>query len=225
MPPVAGRAAWVFSTRDDGDLAIDAPAVDDARGRLLARAGGPDAPWNWLRQVHGPDVVVADRPGAHRGSEADALVTAAPGVPIAVQTADCGAVVLTSPEGVVGAAHAGWRGLAAGVVEATVAAMRDLGATTVEAHAGPMIHPGCYEFGEEDLAVVADALGPAVVGRTTGGAPALDLPAGVATAVERAGASLVTASPACTACDAERYYSHRARRETGRLAAVVWVEP
>lgn len=225
MGPAGGRAAWVFSTRADGDLAIDAPGVDDARRALLARGGGPDVPWNWLRQVHGPDVVVADRPGVHRGTEADALVTATPGVAIAVQTADCGAVVLTSPEGVLGAAHAGWRGLAVGVLEATVAAMRDLGATEVEAHAGPMIHPECYEFGEDDLAVVADALGPAVVGRTVEGAPALDLPAGVATAVARAGATLVTASPACTACDAARYYSHRARRETGRLAAVAWVAP
>ncbi len=225
MTPGAGRAAWVFSTRGDGDLAVDAPEVDASRRALLARAGGPDVDWNWLRQVHGPAVVVADRPGAHRGTEADALVTATPGVPIAVQTADCGAVVLTSAEGVVAAVHAGWRGLAAGVVDATVAAMRELGATTVEAHAGPMIHPGCYEFGEDDLATVADALGPAVIGRTTEGAPALDLPAGVATAVARAGATLVTASPACTACAADRYFSHRARREVGRLAAVVWVAP
>lgn len=225
MAPRAGRAAWVFSTRADGDLAIDAPDVATTRRAVLARAGGPDVEWNWLRQVHGPAVVVADRPGAHRGTEADALVTATPGVPVAVQTADCGAVVLTSPEGVVGAAHAGWRGLAAGVVEATVAAMRDLGATTVSAHAGPMIHPECYEFGEKDLAAVADALGPGVVGRTSAGTPALDLPAGVATAVARAGATLVTASPACTACDADRWFSHRARREAGRLAAVVWVAP
>jgi len=224
VPSAARRPAWVFSTRADGDLAIDAPDVETARGALLARAGGPDAAWNWLVQVHGADVVVAGAAGEHQGTEADALVSAEPGVPLAVQTADCGAIVLTSPEGVVGAVHAGWRGLAAGVVEATVVAMRELGAGEVVAHAGPMIHPECYEFGEDDLAVVAGALGPGVRGRTARGTHALDLPGAVAAAVARAGATLATPSPACTACDATRYYSHRARRETARLAAVVWLD-
>ena len=218
----AHPAAWVFSGRADGDLAVDAPSVDATRARLLADAGGPDAAWNWLRQVHGADVVVAERPGQHQGTEADALVTARPGVPIAVQTADCGAVVLTSAEGVLGAAHAGWRGLAAGVVQRTVDRMRALGATEVVAHVGPMIHPECYEFGAEDLAAVREALGPAVEGRTSAGAPALDVPSAVAAALAAADVAVGTTSPGCTACEADRWYSHRARKETGRMAAVVW---
>ena len=224
MPSAGRRPAWVFSTRADGDLAIEAPAVETARAALLARADGPEASCNWLVQVHGADVAVAGAPGEHRGTEADALVTAVPGVPLAVQTADCGAIVLTSPEGVVGAVHAGWRGLAAGVVGAAVASMRDLGATEVVAHAGPMIHPECYEFGEDDLAAVAEALGPGVRGRTAQGAPALDLPAAVAAAVTGAGASLATPPPACPPWDEPHYFSHRARRETARLAAVVWMD-
>ncbi|MCB9373617.1 MAG: laccase domain-containing protein [Microthrixaceae bacterium] len=221
-PHTGDGAAWVFSTRADGDLAVDAPGVDGARSRLLAAAGGPAVPWSWLRQVHGARVVVADRPAAHEGTEADAIVAERPGVPVAVQTADCGAVVLTSPEGVVAAAHAGWRGLAAGVVQATVAAMRDRGAGAVTAHVGPMIHPECYEFGAEDLAAVADVLGPTVVGRTAGGSPALDVPAAVDAARARAGVAVASRSPGCTACDPQRWYSHRARREAGRMAAVVW---
>ena len=221
----AHPASWVFSTRADGDLAIDAPAVDAARARLLAGAGGPPVSWNWLRQVHGAEVVVAEGAGHHQGTEADALVTARAGVPVAVQTADCGAVVLTSAEGVVGAAHAGWRGLAAGVVQRTVAQMRSLGAGTVVAHVGPMIHPECYEFGADDLDQVAAALGPDVVGRTRTGALALDVPSAVHAALLAADVAVASASPGCTACEAERWYSHRARKETGRMAAVVWVTP
>lgn len=222
MPAVVRRADWRFTSRSDGDFAIDAPGVDADRAALLRVAGGPDVAWNWLRQVHGARVVVTDAPGRHQGTEADALVTATPMVPIAVQSADCGAVVLTSAAGVVGVAHAGWRGLVAGVVQATVAAMRELGAGPVDAHVGPMIHPGCYEFGTDDLQVVVEAFGPSVVGRTVTGSPALDLPAAVEAALVAAGATLVTVSAGCTACGASRWYSHRARRESGRMAAVAW---
>ena len=218
----AHPAASVFSERADGDLAIDARGVHACRARLLAEAGGPPVEWYWLRQVHGADVVVAEHPGHHQGTEADALVTAQSGVPIAVQTADCGAVVLTSAEGVIGAAHAGWRGLAAGVVQRTVVQMRALGATEVVAHVGPMIHPECYEFGADDLAAVADALGPEVVGRTRAGTPALDVPRAVGAALTSADVHIATSSPGCTACEADRWYSHRARSEAGRMAAVVW---
>lgn len=220
--PRDDRAAWVFSTRADGDFAIDAPGVDDARSALLRRAGGPEVAWNWLRQVHGAEVAVATAAGEHRGTEADALVTSAPMVPLAVQTADCGAVVLTSAEGVVGVAHAGWRGLAAGVVPATIDAMVTLGAGAVTAHLGPMIHPECYEFGADDLAAVTETLGPDVAGRTNDGAPALDMPAAVEAAVLGAGATVASRSAGCTACAADRWYSHRARREAGRMSAVVW---
>ena len=219
----AHPASWVFSSRADGDLAVDAPGVDATRARLLSVAGGPPVAWNWLRQVHGHTVVVADRPGCHQGTEADALVTDRPDVPLAVQTADCGAVVLTSPEGVVGAAHAGWRGLAAGVIQNTVRRMRALGAQEVVAHIGPMIHPECYEFGTDDLAAVVEVLGFDVVGRTRTGAPALDVPCAVVAALAAADVDVASSSPGCTACDAERWYSHRARRETGRMAAVVWM--
>lgn len=221
----AHPASWLFSARADGDLAIDAADIDATRARLLAAAGGPGVAWNWLRQVHGADVVVADAPGQHQGTEADALVTARPGVPIAVQTADCAAVVLTSAEGVVGVAHAGWRGLAAGVLPATVSRMRSLGAGDVVAHVGPMIGPECYEFGAEDLATVVDVLGPEVRGRTSEGASALDVPRAIDTALSDAEVVLGEVTPGCTACDHDRWYSHRARRETARMAAVVWATP
>lgn len=181
-----------------------------------------DRPVSWLRQVHGDRVVVAAHPGEARGEEGDALVTAHPEAALAVVTADCAAVALASPEGVVAAAHAGWSGLEAGVLPRTVEAMRALGAITVEAALGPCIHAECYEFGPSDLDRLADRLGPSVRGVTAGGAPALDLPAAVGAALAEAGAELVHDENVCTACAAGTYFSHRARHERERQALVVW---
>ena len=111
----------------DGD---EQPAVRDVvHGADLGLADqGADqvAGFDLIRQVHGGRVVVVEDPaaaGARAGTEADALVTAAPGVALAVHTADCAPVALVSPEGVLGVAHAGWKGLEAGVIPAVAAAM------------------------------------------------------------------------------------------------------
>jgi YfiH family protein len=181
-----------------------------------------DLPWTCLRQVHGTRVVHVEAPGAGTGEHADASVTTVAGAPLAVFTADCASVALAGDDGVVAAVHAGWRGLVEGVVEATVARLRELGATSVVAALGPCIHVECYEFGEADLATAAARLGDEVRGRTAHGRPALDVPAAVRAALRRAGAALVHDEDACTACEADRYYSHRARGEVERQAMVVW---
>jgi YfiH family protein len=182
-----------------------------------------DLPWTWLRQVHGTDVVRVARPGDGAGMRADAAVTAAPGAALAVLTADCAPVALASPEGVIGVAHAGWRGVLAGVVEATVEEMRALGATEVRAVVGPCIHPGCYAFGAAELEAVAARLGDSVRGVTSTGETALDLPAAVRAALTNAGIAPEhqAAIDVCTACSAE-HFSWRARKEQQRQAAVVW---
>jgi YfiH family protein len=178
-------------------------------------------PWTWLRQVHGARVVVVTEPGAHAGEEADAAVTATSGCVVAVQVADCAPIALVSDD-VVGVAHAGWRGLAAGVVPATVEAMRALGAGDIRAVVGPCIHPECYEFGAEDLDGVAAVLGDVVRATTATGAPALDLVAGVRAALNGAGVSEVEVVDTCTACSAE-HWSFRARGEPERQAVVAWM--
>lgn len=187
-----------------------------------------DLPWAWLRQVHGAEVVVvADPDDVVRvaGAEADALVTASRGVALAAHAADCGPVVLASPEGVVGVAHAGWRGTEAGVLQATAASMRDLGATGIRAALFPCLHVECCEFGLEDLDRVAARLGDEVRGASTRGRPALDLPAAIAAALADAGATLTWTADACTACDpAGRFWSHRARSDQARQAMVAWIE-
>jgi hypothetical protein len=175
--------------------------------------------------VHGADVVVVDRPGQWAGATADAAVTTVAGAALAVHTADCVPVVLVGPN-VVGVAHAGWRGLAAGVVEATVATMREVGGAAdmdIRALIGPCIRVECYEFGAEDLDRVAAILGERVRGYTASGEPALDLTAAVTEALGRSGVSTIDDDGSCTACG-RRWFSHRARGDLGRQAAVAWLE-
>lgn len=212
-----GPATVVVTDRDDGDFR-DGPDLARRRSEIVAE------PWTVLRQVHGAEVVVVDRAGEHSGAEADAAVTAARRVPLAILTADCAPIAFASPEGVIGVAHAGWRGIAAGVVENTVRAMRELGATTVHAAVGPCIRPECYEFGEAELDAIAADFGDEVRGRTSDGRPALDVPAAVWASFKRAvvGRSLTVGG--CTACEADSWFSHRARSEIERQALVVWVD-
>lgn len=181
-----------------------------------------DVPWTWLRQVHGADVVVVMAPGEGRAQPADGAVTNCPGAALAVLTADCAPVALSSPEGVVGVAHAGWRGLMAGVVGATVAAMKGLGAGEVFAALGPCVHPHAYRFSPGDLERVVQRFGPGVATEDDDGYPALDLPAAVAAALGDAGAALVADAKTCTHCSPD-HWSWRARGDMARQAMVVWM--
>ena len=180
-----------------------------------------DAPWTWLRQVHGDTVVTVTAPGGGAGSKADASVTDGAARVLAVLTADCAPVALAGTGGVVGAVHAGWRGLTAGVIQRAVDVVRALGATDVRAVLGPCIRPECYEFGVADLDTVAATLGEGVRGVTASGRPALDVPAAVANALDAAGVTDFEDLGVCTACS-EDYFSWRARGELARQAMVVW---
>jgi len=223
QPLPDGRAVELRATsRADGDFFVDGPA--DALA--LRRRAVIDRPWVWLRQVHGARVVVVgpdDDPDAIAGSAADAAVTTRADIALAVHGADCGILGLWSPEGVVGVAHAGWKGLEAGVIPAAAAAMRDLGASRVSAAAGPCIGPECYEFGTDELASLEARLGPEVRGTTSWGTPALDLPAALGAACAAADVTLTEPASPCTACAVDDHWSHRARTDSGRQAMVVWL--
>ncbi len=214
----------VFTQASDGDFRIDADP-DELAAR---RAAICPHPWTWLHQVHGSEVVVVERPGDHAGAVADASVTAVPGAALSIQTADCVPVLLWSDVGVIGAAHAGWRGLYDGVIESTVSQMEHLGATDVVAEIGPCISPAAYEFGAADLTTMALRFGPEVVGATETGQPALDVRAAARSVLSVLGVEIATAAGAggvpCTATDT-RYFSWRARRDEGRQASVIWMEP
>ena len=228
------HAAW--SDASAGDLRPVGHGPEGGAG-LAAFATGVAAPTGasfgevaWVTQVHGSRVVDVARPGAGGGAgpvrcrnlgEADALVAGSPDSALSVLTADCGPLALGSPEGVFAAVHAGWRGLAAGVVGSTVHHMRARGASDVSGVLGPCIHAGCYEFGADELDLVARACGAAVRATTAAGRPALDLVAGVDAALTAAGGRLAEVVDVCTACGGGQF-SHRARADAGRQALVVW---
>ncbi len=158
---VAGTSAVVvLSGAQDGDVGLRSPessSVLKERRRLIA-AG----PWRFLHQCHGNEVVVVGPEEPCEGREGDALVSSLPGAPLAVFSADCALVGLASPQGVVGAVHAGWRGLLAGVIERAAATMREQGATDIAAVVGACIGPECYEFKAADLAPLVEAYGPSL---------------------------------------------------------------
>ena len=206
-----------WSERDDGDFHLERPT----EALIATRRRFVDLPWTQLDEVHGATVLVVDRPGAFDGVVGDALVTELDDTVLGIWVGDCAPVALVGDTGVVGAVHAGWKGIERGVLQATVAAMRRLGCVDIEAVVGPCIHPCCYEFGAADLHRLADLLGSDVVARTREGAPALDVVAAVRAALGEVGVVLDDRST-CTGCAADRYYSHRARRDAGRQVMAVW---
>ena len=179
-----------------------------------------DQPWTWLRQVHGNRAVYVSEAGAQAGVTADGALTTAHWSPLAITTADCAPVVLVA-EGGFAVIHAGWRGLVAGIINDSASQLRAVGGTPVASLVGPCIAAGAYEFGADDLAVAAAALGDQVRAETDWGKPALDVPAAVSGACERAGWMPPTNPAPCTSD--ERWYSHRTRADTGRQATVAWL--
>ena len=205
---------------------------DAARERVLANRRRVQAflpgPAAILEQVHGRDVVVIDAANvaAARAQPpvADAAVTRQTGVPLAVRVADCVPELLASGSGeVVAAAHAGWRGLAAGVIEATLAAMR-APAAEVAAWLGPAIGRDAFEVGDDvrEAFTAADARDAAHFRPLREGKWLGDLHALARARLARAGVQRVAADPSCTFTEAARFHSWRRDRAPWRMAAYVW---
>ncbi|MDY0812323.1 peptidoglycan editing factor PgeF [Kitasatospora purpeofusca] len=218
------------STSPYGELNLGGAVGDDPAAVLENRAiaarelGLDPADVVWMNQVHGADVaVVTERQPAGEAPAVDAVVTDRP-LALAVLTADCTPVLLADPvAGVVGAAHAGRPGLAAGVVPAVVGAMVALGAepARIAAATGPAVCGRCYEVPAQLRAEVAGRV-PAAHAVTSWGTPALDVPAGVAAQLAAAGVNGPVLSPVCTLESAD-HYSYRREQRTGRLASYVWL--
>jgi hypothetical protein len=205
----------------------DADVVAANRRQLMEMFSLPSAP-QWLRQVHGTQVARLTR--GERGAdepEADASTASTPGTVLAVLTADCLPVVFAAADGSeVAAAHAGWRGLAAGVLENTVAAMRTSG-ERILAWLGPAAGPQAYEIGEEVFAafVSRDARAESAFLPTRPGHWRVDLYALARQRLRDAGVARVHGGSLCTISDAQRFYSHRRDRRTGRMATIVYRTP
>jgi YfiH family protein len=202
----------------------------DAREAVLANRALLErrlpAPPAWLHQVHGREVV--DAATVTTPVDADASFATAPGVVCAILVADCMPVLFTDRAGTrVAAAHAGWRGLAAGVLEATVAAA-GLAPHETMAWIGPAIGPARFAVGDDvreafmasgDVDGVAAAFAPLPAGKWLA-----DLPRLARLRLAAIGVDDVTASGLCTASDAARFYSYRRDGVTGRMAALIWLD-
>ena len=242
------RVRAVFTTRAAGSMARMSARAGPARDEITLDHGGserlarmvgdrPEAlPGDplWLNQVHGTEVAVVE-PADVAGflaypPRADAAVTRAPDVVLAIRTADCLPVLLADRAGsVLAVAHAGWRGLAAGVLDAALAAMQVPRAEIV-AWLGPGIGPSAFEVGRD----VYDAYCATDLGASASFAPhradrgtekwLADLPALARRRLAALGVSDVTADPGCTFSDPQRFFSHRRDRGSGRMALLAWLD-
>ena len=175
----------------------------------------------WLKQVQGTTVIELPSPAR----EGDAAVTRAAGVVCTIRAADCMPILLCDDEGsIVGAAHAGWRGLSGGVVESTVRATGVPG-TRLMAWLGPAIGPRVYEVGDEVRAafLAQDGEAAAAFSPTRPGHWLLDLYLVARQRMKRLGIERVFGGGFCTYTDAARFHSFRRDRATGRMAAFLWL--
>ncbi|MDH3267029.1 MAG: peptidoglycan editing factor PgeF [Gammaproteobacteria bacterium] len=178
-----------------------------------------------LNQVHGTTVVRADSELFESGRpDADAIVADKPGAICVVRTADCLPILFCSKDGLeIAAAHAGWRGLAAGIVEETIAAMRTP-AHELISWFGPAISQAAFEVGAEvrEAFLDADATASAAFAQNHRGRWQANLYLLASQRLRRAGVTGIHGGGLCTYRDAERFYSYRRNGATGRLVSFVY---
>jgi purine-nucleoside/S-methyl-5'-thioadenosine phosphorylase / adenosine deaminase len=218
----AGRYSSLNLSYGVGD---DPAAVSANRDHVLRGLGAGPRALGLMRQVHG--AAVAYHPGRTSDvAEADAIYTDSAAVALGALSADCAPVLLADPvAGLVGAAHAGRPGMAAGVVAALVAAMTSAGAQADRMHAviGPAICGRCYEVPD----AMQDEVGRLVPGSacvTSAGTPGIDLRAGLRGQLAAAGVGQVSDDARCTA-ESPELYSYRRDGRTGRFAGLIWLAP
>ena len=234
--PAPANIQAVISTRNGGvsngpfaslnlgnHVGDDIAHVAENRRRFCSRLPQPPA---WLRQVHGTHVAYAHDVPTLPEAGADASVTDRAGVPCVVMVADCLPVLFCDTAGtVVGAAHAGWRGLCAGVLQNTVAAMQ-VNPADIIAYMGPAIGPQAFEVGAEVraafMAIEADAAESfSAIGHEKYFADIYKL---AKLFLARAAVGKIYGGEFCTVGEPERFFSYRRDGVTGRMAAAVWLE-
>lgn len=224
---------WLFSTREGGlssgryeslnlaDHVGDDPAsVAGNRGILGGRIGLPVERLAVMAAAHGREVAVVADGGTV--AAVDGLVTRAPGLGLLALAADCATVALADPQArVIGAVHAGWRGVAADAVGAAVAAMVAEGAAPerMSAAIGAVACPGCYEVSEEVRGEVA-AAAPAAWAQTRKSTPAVDLQAGLEEQLRACGVTSIAVESDCT-IESASLFSYRRDGVTGRHGMLI----
>lgn len=221
-----GASSGIFAGLNCGTGSSDlAEAVQINRSRVAEAMGAPpqgdtSAALISVHQIHSPDVAVINGPHDGAPPRADAMVTDRPGLILGILTADCQPVLFADAEaGVIGAAHAGWRGTRDGVLEATLEAMERLGATRgrITAVIGPTISQAAYEVGPEFVRAFTDGDPQAeqyfAPGR--GDRALFDLPAYALARLRMAGIGQAEWTGHCTYSDPARFYSYRRTTHAG----------
>jgi purine-nucleoside/S-methyl-5'-thioadenosine phosphorylase / adenosine deaminase len=222
-----GVSAAPFDSLNLGAPDDDAAgAVAENQRRISEHFGLPSEPV-WLHQTHGAVVVDLDAADLGTPPHADAAVTRRAGPVCAVRIADCMPVLLTEKDGaVIGAAHAGWRGLAGGVIEATVKTM-GAEASRVLAWLGPAIGPASFEVGDDVRAAFLDkdAAADGAFTRNARGRWQCDLYMLARQRLAAIGVTHVTGGSWDTCAEPERFFSYRRDGRCGRMAALIWINP
>ncbi len=220
-----GCSSGPYSSLNLGDHVGDAPAaVARNRQQLAQWLQLPETRIQWLKQVHGIQVVEAD---PERGvQEADAVTTQQANMGCAVMTADCLPVFFCDRQGSrVAVAHAGWRGLCAGVLEATVATFPN--PDEVIAWLGPAIGPDHFEVGADVIQAFVertpDNAACFVASQTHSDRWLADLYQLARLALQRQGVSEISGGGFCTFSDSARFFSYRRAGQTGRMASLIWL--
>ncbi len=220
-----GVSAGAYASLNVGAHVGDQPErVTQNRARVRAALRLPTEPL-WLEQVHGTEVFDPDRLPASRRDGADAVVIRRAGVVAVIQVADCLPVLLAARDGsCIAAAHAGWRGLAAGVLEATVRALA-LDPRQLMAWLGPAIGPRHFEVGEEVRAAFMPGE-PGVAAafvKNPRGRWQCDLAALARLRLRALGLTELRSVQLCTYEERERFFSYRRDGQCGRMAALIWL--
>jgi YfiH family protein len=218
-----GVSDGIYASLNGGVGSDDAAAqVAENRARMAAALGVAPTHFVTCYQIHSPDVIVAETPWTRENApRADAIVTRVPGLAIGVGTADCGPVLFADAQaGVVGAAHAGWKGAFTGVLESTIAAMEKLGAqrARINAAIGPLIRQPSYEVGREfvDRFRAADAANKKFFAPSTRDGHAMfDLPGYIRARLEGADIQSIDDLELCTYADPARFFSYRRTTHRG----------
>ncbi|MCF2906415.1 peptidoglycan editing factor PgeF [Octadecabacter sp. CECT 8868] len=230
-----GASSGVFEGLNCGTGSSDQiEAVTINRARVADAMGVGEHDLMGVYQVHSPDVITVTGPSKDR-PKADAMVTATPGVALSVLSADCQPVLFADTEaGVIGAAHAGWKGALDGVLEATLDAMENLGASRANTCAviGPCISQRAYEVGPEFFEdfIAQDMAFARFFANGEDGRYQFDLPALGLHRLREAGVGTAEWTRHCTYSDAERFYSYRRATHNkdadyGRLIAAITLGP
>jgi len=227
-----GASSGVFQGLNCGQGSTDqAEAVTINRARVAEAMGVAPEALMGVHQVHSADVLTVEGPTAGPKARADAMVTDVPGLALSVLTADCQPVLFADAEaGVIGAAHAGWKGTLGGILEATVDAMLRLGARAPHIHAviGPTISQRAYEVGPEfmDQVLAEDPRAARYFAAGQGDRLHFDLPGYGLQRLRQAGVGEAAWTRHCTYTDPRRFFSyrrsvHQREADYGRLIAAI----